>query len=170
MDELTTAAQRGMQEFGREMGGTVRKGLGDVRTSPWLADPRPAVRQHLELFREGGSYLVPKSAYERFVRGRSVIGRSDGQFITTRAAMDRLLAETGGDLAKINQRLGTNWTEPLYRIDVENPLLHNARFPSGLERGADPVLFRWGGYTSGGMPEVIVDQIPEGAFTVTPVF
>ena len=57
-----------------------------------------------------------------------------------------------------------------YRIDIDNPLLHNARLPSGLERKADLELFRWGGYTSGGMPEVIIDQVPKGQFSVTPLF
>jgi len=83
--------------------------------------------------------------------------------------MDSLLAETRGDLASINKRLGTNWTERLYRVDVHNPLLHNACLPSGLEEGADTELFRWGGYSSGGMLEVVVDPIPAGACSVSPV-
>ncbi|MCP4545813.1 MAG: hypothetical protein GY835_05025, partial [bacterium] len=60
------------------------------------------------------------------------------------------------------EALDARWSEPLYRIDVRNPLLHNARLPSGLERGADPVLFRWSGYSDGCMPQVIIDQIPGG--------
>ena len=37
------------------------RSLGDVSTSPWLNDPRVGVRTHLESFREGGSFLMPKS-------------------------------------------------------------------------------------------------------------
>jgi RHS repeat-associated protein len=144
-------------------------GFGDVKTSPWLRDPRLAVRSHIEDFRQGGSFLVPESLYRRFVEGQAVVGRESGLFITTRGAMDKLIAETGGDLAAISKRLGTTWSEPLYRVDVHNPLLHNARLPSGLEAGADPLLFRWGGYTSGGMPELAVDPVPAGGFSATRV-
>ena len=50
------------------------------------------------------------------------------------------------------------------RIDTHNPLLRNARLLSGLEPGAND-LFRRGGYTSGGAPEVVIDRIPAGALT-----
>jgi hypothetical protein len=121
------------------------------------------------MFREGGSLLLPESAFKRFVEGRQLLGRADGQFVTTRPAMDRLIAQTGGDLAALRARLGTSWNERLYRIDVHNPLLHNTRMPSGMEQGANE-FFRWGGYTSGGMPEAAIDPIPVGGFTVTPLF
>jgi len=131
--------------------GFANRRLGDARSSPWLADKRPLVVEHLEQFREGGSYLVPKSAYDDWVKGRTVIGRPDGQFITTRSAMDKLLAESGGDLAIIEKRLGIpkgQWKgEVLYRVDIDSPLELNGRLPSGFEDGADKELFRWGGYT-----------------------
>jgi RHS repeat-associated protein len=142
----------------------ISRGLGDETTSPWLNDKRVGVRTHIEQFRDGGSFLVPKSAYDDFIAGQKYIGRADGQFITTQKAMDELLKNTNGDILKINEKLGTNWNEPLYRIDIYNPLLHNTRLPSGFERGADPEKFRWGGYTNGGMPEAIIDQIQSGEF------
>jgi hypothetical protein len=83
--------------------------------------------------------------------------------------MDRLLEETGGNLTKINAKLGTRWKEPLVRVDVHNPLLHNARLPSGLEGGADPRLFRWGGQTSGGLPEIVIDPLSARDFTANRV-
>lgn len=147
---------------------TTFSGLGDASTSPWLADKRIGVVSHLEQFRQGGSYLLPESAYKRFVQGATSVGREDGLFITTRAAMDKMLAETGGNLDAINKKLGTFWNEPLWRVDIQNPLLNNARFPNGFEKGANP-LFRWGGYTSGGMPEVVIDPVPTGGFTAGPL-
>lgn len=144
----------------------LKRGLGDVTTSPWLADPRVGVRSHIESFRDGGSYLIPRAAYERRVRGQAMAGRSDGQFMLRKSAMDRVLRESGGDLKEVKRMLGIPdefWNDELIRIDVDNPLLHNARMPSGLEEGANE-LFRWGGYTSGGYPEVVIDQIPAGAF------
>ncbi len=154
----------------REVEKLTGKGLGDIATSPWLADPRSGVRSHIEMFREGGSFLIPESAYKRLIKGENLIGRPDGQFITTKSAMDKLMAETGGNLTAINNRLGTRWNEQLYRVDIDNPLLHNARLPTGLEKGADPDLFRWGGYTSGGMPEAIINPVPKGQFSATPLF
>ena len=142
-------------------------GLGNSTTSPWLLDKRAGVRSHIESFRDGGSYLVPEGAYNNFIKGQKVIGRFDGQFITTKAAMDKILLEAGGDVSKINQFLGVNWSGKLYRIDIDSPLLYNTRLPSGLEVGADINLFRWGGSTSGAIPEAIVDQIPAGAFRAT---
>jgi hypothetical protein len=155
------------------------EGLGDATTSPWLADPRAGVRLHVESFRDGGSFLIPKSKWELFNEGKAVIGDGTGQFITTRDAMDNILLESDGNLALAKQKLSVPedvWNEEILRVDIHNPLLHNARFPSGFERGAN-TQFRWGGYTLGGQPEVVLDQvpnvimidnIPKSGFTVVP--
>lgn len=114
--------------------------------------------------------MIPKSAYESYVKGQRVIGDPQGQFVTTIDAMDRLLAEAGGDLARVKKRLAIPdefWNEPLVRVDIENPLLYGARLPSGLERGANDA-FRWGGYTQGGLPEVVIDPVPADAARAYP--
>jgi len=150
-------------------GKTAKRGFGDPTTSPWLTDTRTAIVSHIEQFRQGGSYIVDDATYQRFITGKAFVGRSgEGVFITTRAAMDRLVAEAGGDLSVINKRLSANFKGKLYRVDIQDPLLHNARLPTGLEQGANK-SFKWGGYTKGGMPEVIVDPVPAGAFTATPL-
>jgi RHS repeat-associated protein len=144
-------------------------GLGDETTSPWLADKRIGVTSHLETFRDGGSYLIPKSAYERFVQGKPSVGDPTGQFMTTRSYMDKLIDQSGGDLRFIKDKLGIPdpyWNEELLRVDVNNPLLHNARMPSGFERGANE-KFVWGGHTSGGMPEIVTDPIPSSGVTIS---
>lgn len=149
------------------------KGLGDAKTSPWLADGRIGVRAHLEEFRNGGSALLPKKSFEKYFTQGGTVGRRDGLFLTTRQAMDKLLMETKGDSAAIKQRLGIEpgnlaWDADLVRVDVYNPLLHNARFPHGMELGANP-KFRWGGFTSGGMPEISIDPVKSGDFKISPV-
>ncbi|HEY6529307.1 MAG TPA: RHS repeat-associated core domain-containing protein [Cellvibrionaceae bacterium] len=144
------------------------EGLGDSSTSPWLSDKRAGVVSHLESFRDGASYLIPKGAYERFVVGKPLVGDPSGQFMTTRTYMDKLIADSGGDVNFIKDKLGIPapyWNEELYRIDVHNPLLHNARMPSGFERGANE-KFVWGGHTSGGMPEIVTDAIPGNMVTM----
>jgi hypothetical protein len=108
--------------------------------------------------------------YKKFIAGKPFVGRGDGLYATTKEAIDQLIAESGGDLAKVKKRLGIEpqyWNEPLWRVDIHNPLLHNARMPSGMEAGANP-LFQWGGYTRGGMPEVVLDPVPNGAFGASP--
>lgn len=89
--------------------------------------------------------------------------------MTTSRAMDRLLVEAGGDMNVLKTRLGIPreaWNEELLRIDVFDPLLHNARLPSGLEPAANSLL-RFGGYTSGGMPEAVLGRIPVVRFGVS---
>jgi hypothetical protein len=98
-----------------------------------------------------------------------LIGRADGQFVSMSKAIDKIIEKAGGNTQEIAKLLGTRWSGQLYRVDIPRPLLRNARFPSGLESGADPVLFRWGGYTSGGQPEAVIDPIPTGEFTTSPV-
>lgn len=142
-------------------GSAANRGQGDVTTSPWLADKRIGVVSHLEQFRDGGSWVMTKDQWRWFVKGRSTIGDSSGQFITTRASMDRIIANSAGDLDTIGTALGFDSGHfakggGLVRIDVQNPLLHNIRMPSGLERGANS-HFRWGGYTDHGSPEAVID-------------
>jgi hypothetical protein len=122
------------------------------------------------MFREGGSFLIPESAYENYVAGKPTVGDPAGQYITTKSYMDAILSDAAGDITVVKQRLSIPeraWNEPLRRIDIDNPLLHNARMPSGLERGANE-FFRWGGYTKGGMPEVVIDPVPTRGVTVSP--
>ncbi len=145
------------------------RGGGDLATSPALADPRAGVRHHVGRFRAGASYLIPRSKYDKWIADAASIGRADGLFVTTSEAMDRLLREADGDLDAVKRKLGIPpdaWNEPLVRVDVLNPLEHNARLPSGFEEGANSE-FVWGGYTSGGMPEVVLDPVSRGAFQVT---
>jgi RHS repeat-associated protein len=139
------------------------KGLGNGKTSPWLLDTRAAVVEHLEEFRCGGSWFMTKKQYNMFVKGKSMVGDPAGQFIMTKAYADKVLAEAGGDIAKFEKMLGFpkghfSSGGGLVRIDVHNPLLHNIRMASGLERGANE-LFLWGGYTSGGIPEAVIDAL-----------
>ena len=85
--------------------------------------------------------------------------------------MNRTFTAAKGDIGAIEKALGFRTGHSakgggLYRIDVNDPLLWNARLPSGLERGANP-LFRWGGYTSGGAPEAVIDPAPMANTTIT---
>ncbi len=144
-----------------------RRGLGNAETSPWLADSRVGVVDQIERFRDGATFLIPESKYKAFVESKPMVGDPAGQFVFPRSEVDRLLAT--GNRETIKKALGipeSSWNEPLRRIDIQNPLLYNARFPTGLERGANS-QFHWGGYTSGGVPELVIDPVPASAATVS---
>jgi hypothetical protein len=150
------------------------QGLGDATTSPWLLDLRIGVRMHIEKFRKGASYVLTRKQYELFIEGKKFVGDPSGQFITTKAAMDKIFKTAKGDISKIEKALGHEKGHfakggGLVRVDINNPLLHNVRFPSGLERGANP-NFRWGGYTKGGSPEAIIDVVPNTSKYVDIIF
>jgi RHS repeat-associated protein len=145
--------------------GLCKKGLGDATTSPWLNDPRTGVRMHLEEFRNGGSFLTTRKVYDKVIDGKRMIGYPDNtMYITKKGYMDKLFSEANGDIAVLEKRLGFDpghfaKNGGLVRVDIKNPLLHNARMPSGLEMGANN-HFKWGGYTSGGAPEAVINQVP----------
>jgi len=90
--------------------------------------------------------------------------------MTSARQMNRVLAESGGDVTKVNKLLGTEFKpgDKLIRIDVDNPLSHSPRLPSSNVSGAN-AQFAPGGRTSGGIPEVITDPIPADSVWVTPV-
>jgi hypothetical protein len=145
--------------------------LGDAKTSPWLKDPRVGVIVHLEEFRSGGSFLIRKSVLDARIAAGQPIGRSDGLFIVPRSAMDKMLSRANGDIRVVEKGLGIPegvWSEPMVRVDVHNPLLHDVRMPSGVERGANE-YFRWGGYTKGFVPEAVINPIKVGEYSVSPL-
>jgi hypothetical protein len=143
----------------------MEKGLGDATTSPWLNDRRVGVRLHLEEFRNGASYVLTKDQYNAFIRNKSVLGREDNSlYIARKDFVDKIFHEAKGNIEIIEKRLGFSkgWFSQgggLVRVDIKNPLLHNIRMPSGLEKGANE-FFRPGGYTSGGVPEAVIDNVP----------
>jgi RHS repeat-associated protein len=145
--------------------GLCKKGLGDSTTSPWLNDPRTGVRMHLEDFRNGGSSLVTRDSYKRFIEPNKLIGYEDNSmYIGRKDFVDKVIREANGDVSILEQRLGFKPGHfadggGIVRVDINNPLFHNARMPSGMEKGANE-FFKWGGYTSGGVPEAVVDQVP----------
>ncbi len=124
----------------------------------------------LEEFKDGGSYLMTEELYERWVKGRPIIGYEDGQFMLSKKVMDQLIAETGGDLALLQQKIGTEgWVgKKMYRIDIINPTELNPRYPTPNLMGANS-KFIFGGKTSGNLQEIVTDQIPASKFIATPL-
>ncbi|WP_394840174.1 hypothetical protein LVJ94_25140 [Pendulispora rubella] len=157
-DEVASAVAKGSDaaKGGDEVAGGIAKNVDEAA--------------HLDMFRDGGSFLVPEGAYDKFIKGKPTVGRDDGQFMTTKGTVDQILKDANGDINIINQRLGTDFPPgtKLVRIDVPKPLDHGARLPTGKESGANE-HFIPGGYTSGGIPEIVTNPIPSGNVNVTTV-
>ncbi|EQA43836.1 intein C-terminal splicing domain protein, partial [Leptospira broomii serovar Hurstbridge str. 5399] len=149
------------------------KGLGDATTSPWLKDTRPGVAEHIGKFRDGGSFVMTESQYKAFYEANKSgkYGRPNGQFMTTRETIDQVTRGGQVDISTLNKKLGTDFKpgDKLVRVDINNPLLHNARLPAGVGPGANS-QFRWGGYTSGGAPEIVIDQFKKGQFSSSKLY
>ena len=117
-------------------------------------------------FENGGSWIMNERTYDRYFVQENYIGRSDGQFMISRSAMDRALLETGGDAAKLEELLGLSNLQgkKLYRIDAKNPLDYNPRLPHKGLSGANE-HFVQGGLTKGGIPEIVTDPFPKSQAT-----
>lgn len=142
------------------------------RPDPSTYLPADKTTAHLAGFEDGASYLVPKSALDRY--GRALLGRPDNsQFVMTGREMDALLARARGDVAVVEAELGIPagaWQgKALVRIDVPSPRDLDLRMPSGREDGAN-ALWLPGGKLPTGQDEAVVNQIPEGQYRETVVF
>jgi hypothetical protein len=130
------------------------------------------IQNHLANFEKGASYLVPKDILDDF--GRELLGRSDGQFISTATDINEILKKAAGDVRIIETELGLppgSWqTNPatgkkriIVRIDVPDPKTLHLRMPTGNEAAANP-LWMPGGVLPNGKLEAVVDQIPKGKY------
>ena len=84
-------------------------------------------------------------------------------FVIPQSYAKRLLAEANGSSAIMEQRLGLpnnfflNQSVSMVKIPCRPEFKPN--FPSGLEASANE-FFRYGGTTSGGLPEIIMTDVP----------
>ncbi len=153
-------------------GALTRSQIEEILNIPSGSRPDPAsymsqaaIDDLLEKFNGGASYITPTSALDTF--GRNLVGRPGGQFVMPSTVLDKLLQSSGGDVSVIEQALGIPpgaWQGvSLSRIDIPNPSSVGIRIPSGNEPGANG---QWvpGGYTSGGVPEAVTNQIPAGSY------
>ncbi|GHU54039.1 hypothetical protein FACS1894132_07970 [Clostridia bacterium] len=120
------------------------------------------INDHLKLFDDGASKFISKIYDDKY------IGNGD-TFVIPKSVADDIIAECGDDIAKIEEKLGLNkgslGDNPL-RIDISEP--SNIRMPSGNEDGANDFWIP-GGYSSGGLPEAVIDRVPPGSYEVTEV-
>lgn len=126
---------------------------------------------HLAQFNGGATYLVTKSSLDKY--GRDTLGYPDNtQFVMTKAEMDAMLTKTGKDIGKIETELGIpagSWKgQEMVRISIPEPKTLNVRVPSGNEMGANS-LWLPGGHLPTGYSEAVINKIPKGKYTETPL-
>jgi hypothetical protein len=137
------------------------KGQRPAPSTYWSPE---AAKAHLAPFESEGAVKIVSRAPE------GPIGPPQGTFVMQRGDVAKVVADSGGDVRKLEQLLGLEkgslGDNPMI-VDVTRPT--GLRIPSGNEPGANP-LWQAGGVTSGGVREAVVDQILPGNYTVRPVF
>lgn len=149
--------------------GLTRSRIDDIIKTSKGRRPNPStylsqeyIDQHLDLFRDGVTKFYAQAP-------TGAVGPPDGTFVMPASVADDLIKQAGGDICILEQLLGLDsgalGKNPV-RIDVNHPT--NLRMPTGNEAGAN-VFWLPGGYTSGGIPEAVVDQIQPGQYTIVPI-
>ena len=136
-----------------------------------VTDRRIGPASQVENFREGAAVFMPEGSYKWASSNFANVGRPDGLFVMRKSAADKL---QGMDKSTIRKKLGIpngtkGWDGPLVRVDIPDPLSRNPRMASGMEEGANK-LFKPGGYTSGGVQEIVTDPVPWSAVSVSKPF
>jgi hypothetical protein len=117
-----------------------------------------AVQDSAKLLPAPGSFGNKGSAiltYDEFLKYGDNWGDNSGRvFVTTQEAADAM--RYAPDRTEIGRRLGTEFAgdSPLIRVDIDNLNAYNVRMPT--EGNAN---FIKGGFTSGGLPERIIDPV-----------
>ena len=122
------------------------------------------IERHLKDFEKEACYLVTGKAYKNWVVDMPLLGREDGQYLSTLEEVARVRKKASGDISIVEIEMGIpvgEWQNQngLYRIDVLQPKSLNLRLPNGFENGANE-FWHPGGFTSGGAQEAVVNQIP----------
>ena len=154
---------------GLNKAGIAKTKVDEILKTPKYSRPDPAtylekkyIANHKTQFKDG----VTKISYQA---PTGYAGPPGGTFVMPTSVADDLTARAGGDISELERLLGLDpgelGTNPV-RIDIANP--SGLRIPSGNEKGANP---KWipGGYTSGGIPEIIIDSPKPGQYTVRPI-
>lgn len=107
----------------------------------------------------GLSCLMTHESYEKTCNAEyghygQIIGRDDGIFFAPTDQINQVLEESGGDISKINEKLGVDFdSENLVRISISKEdadKLHPI-YPTGKEEGAND-------YWSGGGKTILVNK------------
>jgi hypothetical protein len=131
--------------------------------------PASRIAEHAKAFEGGGSRLTLQSSIDDY----GLAQRDGTTFILTKTEADRLIADAGGDLRKLEASLGLPAGQldksTLVRVDFTSEAMKdlNMRMPSGSEAGANS---QWlpGGFLPSGANEAVIDgaKAKAGDYTI----
>ena len=122
--------------------------------------PQSYIDAHLQKFAGGASRIMTLSDYNAYGLGKPDATKSE--FVSTKGDIDKIIAEEGGDVFAIADRLGIPKeqleTGSLVRVDFPAPYELNLNVPSGREWGANS---QWlpGGKLPKGDDEAVISTV-----------
>ena len=130
------------------------------------------IETHLSLFDDGVVKVMSKESFDDAnKRFGGSIGHPNGQYVLPKSVYEQALKASNGDPRVLEELLalesGYLGDSPVL-IDIKN--YQNIRMPSGNEPGAWDGLWIPGGYTKGGIPEAVIDQIQKGDYLISNIF
>ena len=131
-----------------------------------------AIEAHLKKFEEEGVAKIISKEQLRKAEEKygGAIGPEGGQYATSKVIADKAIKSSNGSPRELEKRLGLSEGElgedP---VIIKPKKISFLKFPRGNELGANE---NWGpgAFTSGGVPEVVVNQFAPGEYTVKKVF
>ena len=178
-DEVKKIVEGGLSETALDSGITQSQ-IEKIVNTPKGSRPDPAsylsqeyIEAHLAQFDDGASIIMTKEQYINYVKGNLTIGipTDRTQFVLPKKYCDDIASKAAGNISFYEKALGFDIGHfsdggGLVRIDIQNLDGLNLRIPSGNEAGANS---HWipGGKTDGGVPEAILDLIPNDPNNVT---
>ena len=130
------------------------------------------IEAHLKIFEEEGvAKIISKESLENSkIDYSGYLGPKEGQYATSEVIIEKAIKASDGDPRKLEKLLaldeGSLGENP---VIIKPKKISFLKFPSGNEKGAN-AYWNPGGYTSGGIPEVVVNQFAPGEYTVKPIF
>ena len=179
-EKVNTHIVYGEKEFKEEMAKYPRANIDDetrqmlinmekkTRLNPddYISDEE--IRRHIRIFEEEG--VVKIISEKQLVKAKEkyggAIGPEEGQYATSKIAALKAIKSSNGSPRELEKRLGLAEGElgekPVLIVPNNIEFL---KYPSGKELGANE---KWGpgAFTSGGLPEVVVNQFAPGEYTV----
>ncbi|MGZ7445786.1 contractile injection system protein, VgrG/Pvc8 family [Paenibacillus sp. TH7-28] len=153
---------------------------GEIIGIPKGQKPDPSVymssseiKRHLSLFDDGAVRIQSKESFEKAIQlyGSNIGDPETGTFVLPKSVVNKAVEASNGNPRILEDLLGLDpgylGEHPII-LEINNP--SNIRIPSGNEAGAWPKYWIPGGYTSGGVPEAVVDQIQSGGYTISDVY
>ncbi|EHI74453.1 Uncharacterised protein [Streptococcus criceti] len=130
------------------------------------------INQHLSMFEDGIVKVVSGERYRADLDNYgTTIGAPNGQFVMPKSVYEKAVKASNGNPRVLEELLtlepGSLGDAPKV---IESHDFTGLRMPSGNEAGAYQGDWIPGGYTKGGTPEAIIDQLPEGHYTVDDVY